>query len=171
MMNDDAEANWGHRNNILDPFHNKVSIGIAYDNDSFYMVQDFEDDYVQWTNLSISQGEATMAGTLSTSETTIRQVDIYFDPCKNLTSNDLTNALYNNSYDAGTFVGSVANSELLLMEGIFEPAKSWNQSGEAFQLGFSLNPMFSRYGRGIYTLRLWSSNGECLTNYSVFFPD
>ena len=171
MMNDDAEANWGHRNNILNPFHNKVGIGIAYDNDSFYMVQDFEDDYVQWTNLSISQGEATMGGTFTKSGFTIKQVDVYFDAPKNLSSTDLENTPYNSSYDAGTFVGSVADSELLLTSGIFVPARAWNQSGETFQISFSLEPLFSRSGMGIYTLRLWCDNGECLTNYSVFFPD
>lgn len=171
MMNDDAEANWGHRNNILNPFHNKVSIGIAYDNESFYMVQDFEDDYTQWTNLSVSQVEATLAGTFTKSGFTIKQVDIYFDAPKNLTSTDLESTPYNSSYDAGTFVGSVADSELLLTSGIFVPAQTWKQSAETFQISFSLEPLFSRSGTGIYTLRLWCDNGECLTNYSVFFPD
>lgn len=31
MMYKDWMWDWGHRDNILDPFHNKVSIGIAYD--------------------------------------------------------------------------------------------------------------------------------------------
>jgi hypothetical protein len=108
MMNDDAEANWGHRNNILNPFHDAVSIGIAYDNSSFYMVQDFEDNYLQWTNLSASQGEVTMAGIFTTTKLTIKQVDVYFDTYKNLTSTDLEGAPYNGSYDAGTLAGSVA---------------------------------------------------------------
>ena len=41
MMNDDAASNWGHKDNILDPTHNKVSIGIAYDGSNIYGVQDF----------------------------------------------------------------------------------------------------------------------------------
>ena len=42
MMYDDAHANWGHHDNILNPHHKSVSIGIAYDNQRLVMVQDFE---------------------------------------------------------------------------------------------------------------------------------
>lgn len=42
MMYDDASSNWGHRDNILNPDHHSVSIGIAYDNQRFVMVQDFQ---------------------------------------------------------------------------------------------------------------------------------
>jgi len=41
MVYDDADSNWGHKNNILTPFHNKVSIGIAYNDNYLYLVQDF----------------------------------------------------------------------------------------------------------------------------------
>ncbi len=42
MMYDDASSNWGHRDNILNSDHHSVSIGIAYDNQRFVMVQDFQ---------------------------------------------------------------------------------------------------------------------------------
>jgi hypothetical protein len=45
MMNNDLQCcNNGHRNNILDPRANRVSIGIAYDSSShiIYFVEDFE---------------------------------------------------------------------------------------------------------------------------------
>ncbi len=42
MMFDDAGSNWGHRDNILNPSHRSVSIGIAYDYPRLVMVQDFE---------------------------------------------------------------------------------------------------------------------------------
>jgi len=42
MMFDDAESNWGHRDNILNPQHASVSLGIAYDSERLVMVQDFE---------------------------------------------------------------------------------------------------------------------------------
>ena len=31
MLNDDASSNWGHRDNILNPLHKKVNLGLAYD--------------------------------------------------------------------------------------------------------------------------------------------
>lgn len=42
MMYDDADSNWGHRDNIVDKQWTCVSIGIAYDKYFFVLVQDFE---------------------------------------------------------------------------------------------------------------------------------
>jgi uncharacterized protein YkwD len=42
MMYDDAHANWGHRDNIVNPRHSSVSIGITFDYGKLVMVQDFE---------------------------------------------------------------------------------------------------------------------------------
>lgn len=45
MMNNDADQGNAHRNNILNPNHISVSLGIAYDSDKLILVQDFEDQY------------------------------------------------------------------------------------------------------------------------------
>ena len=42
MMYDDAEWNWGHRDNIIDPRHRSVSIGITFDYGELVIVQNFE---------------------------------------------------------------------------------------------------------------------------------
>ena len=42
MMFEDADSNWGHRDNILGSGHKSVSIGIAYDSERLVIVQDFE---------------------------------------------------------------------------------------------------------------------------------
>ncbi len=42
MMFENEDSNWGHRDNILEPSHASVSIGIAYDSERLVMVQDFE---------------------------------------------------------------------------------------------------------------------------------
>ncbi len=42
MMFDDAHANWGHRDNIINPNHESVSIGISFDSKELVIVQDFE---------------------------------------------------------------------------------------------------------------------------------
>ena len=42
MMFDDAHADWGHRDNILDPRHTHVSIGVAYTDYTLAFVQNFE---------------------------------------------------------------------------------------------------------------------------------
>lgn len=42
MIYDDAHADWGHRDNILDPSHQYVNIGIAIDQTYFVLVHHFE---------------------------------------------------------------------------------------------------------------------------------
>ena len=42
MVYDDAESDWGHRDNILNPGHRKVNIGIAYVDHFLAFVQHFE---------------------------------------------------------------------------------------------------------------------------------
>jgi hypothetical protein len=42
MVYDDASSNWGHRDNILNPAHRQVNIGIAYTDRFLALVQHFE---------------------------------------------------------------------------------------------------------------------------------
>ncbi len=46
MTYDDASDNWLHRDNILDSHHTHVSLGIAHDEFSLYLVQNFENNYL-----------------------------------------------------------------------------------------------------------------------------
>ena len=41
----------GHRRNILDPWHKKVNIGLAWDRYNTVMYQHFEGDYVEYQNM------------------------------------------------------------------------------------------------------------------------
>lgn len=55
----------GHRRNILDPWHHSVSLGIACDDVSCALVQQFEGDYVDYDVLpSIQSGALAVAGEL-----------------------------------------------------------------------------------------------------------
>ena len=63
-----AMAGWmrsaGHRSNILDPWHKKVNIGIAYDRYNAPMYQHFEGDYVEYDRMpAISNGILSLSGT------------------------------------------------------------------------------------------------------------
>jgi len=44
MMYDDADSDWGHRDNIISRDHTHVNFGIAYDEDDLYFVQHFENN-------------------------------------------------------------------------------------------------------------------------------
>src|SRR5690348_6337980 len=68
MYNDSACCNNGHRDNILDPNHNQVSIGIAYNSSTIYFTEDFIDSYIFWNGNSPSfanGGETYLSGTLA----------------------------------------------------------------------------------------------------------
>ncbi len=41
MVYDDAEYDWGHRDNVLNEDYSRVSVGVAYDERRLYLVQDF----------------------------------------------------------------------------------------------------------------------------------
>jgi len=48
MIYNDAESNWGHRDDLLDPCHNYVAIGIAFSEKTFALVINAIDDYILW---------------------------------------------------------------------------------------------------------------------------
>lgn len=67
MFNDSTCCDNGHRENILDPMHTAVSIGIAYNvtAEAVFLVEDFENVYLGFTTLSLSSNTVTLAGNYS----------------------------------------------------------------------------------------------------------
>jgi len=175
MMYDDASSAWGHKHNILTPFHNRVSIGIAFDDHNLYFVEDFENDYVDWSTLTASNGEVVMAGNLEKSGLSIQHVAIYYDNPVSLTAQQLKNPPYSGSYDAGTYVGMALPSGWESVGGITITAGTWFQTGQSFQIGFDLSPAFTVHGKGVYTLCLQSNlentleEDNSLTSYSIWY--
>jgi uncharacterized protein YkwD len=179
MMYNDSASNWGHRDDILDPLHNKVSIGIAYDSNNVYFVEDFENDYVSWSQLSLSNNQVTMAGTLEGQESTsqIQQVAVFYDNPSPLTVDQLNSPPYQDGYDPGTYgaivVPPAPPGHYYSFTGISQQgivADSWNQNGNSFQIGFSLSQAEAVYGKGVYTLYLLigNSTADSLTTYSIW---
>lgn len=80
MMHDDSHANWGHRDNILDPHHTHVSIGIAYDEEKFAYVQNFENNYIDFkVPISVENNRLKMEGEII-DEYQVSQVIIIREP-------------------------------------------------------------------------------------------
>lgn len=48
MIYDDAESFWGHRDSLLDPCNNKVSIAAAWGNDRLYLAVYMVSQWAQW---------------------------------------------------------------------------------------------------------------------------
>ena len=83
MMHDDAHADWGHRDNIIDEGHRAVNIGIAFNNRRVTFVQHFEGGDAE----AVEQPTLAKDGTLMLSiKKNIAGLDIldsiavYYDP-------------------------------------------------------------------------------------------
>lgn len=169
MMYDDADSDWGHRHNILDPFHNRVSIGVSYNNTALCLVQDFEDNYITWSTLTVSNNETIMKGTMTEPNSTIQQIAIHYDNPVPLTVEQLNNPPFQSGYALGTFAGMVLPSGWEASEGVTVTAQKWTQTGQSFELRFNLSEAFASYGEGVYTLLIWTENENHLTTYSVWY--
>ncbi len=75
----------GHRRNILDPWHRKVNVGLAWDRYNLAVVQHFEGDYLEYDPLPlIEDGGLAVSGTVKNGVTLQEDQDlgiqIYYDP-------------------------------------------------------------------------------------------
>ena len=83
MMYDDADSNWGHRDNILDESHRAVNIGVAFDGKRVTFVQHFEGGDVEAIEPPTLVKDGTFSLTLSKNRQGIDiggVVSIYYDP-------------------------------------------------------------------------------------------
>jgi uncharacterized protein YkwD len=168
MMYNDAASGWGHRDNILNPSHNKVSIGIAYDPNNVYFVQDFIDEYVQWSTFSVTQNQVTLIGRL-TRQVALSQVTIFYDRLPlNLTKDQLQKSPYNGAYTQGTFIGMALPPGYTSVTGITITAQTWTQTGTSFQIQFNMASAFNTRGKGVYTIYLQTTSQNVLTTYSIW---
>jgi len=173
MVYDDAGSDLGHRDNILDAFHNRVSIGIAYDDHNVYYVQDFEDNHIEWsTFIDINDhGEVTLSGSFRIHQLSLESINIFYDPPPTNLTSDQLNSSYSGSYSQGTFVGMALPPNYYSVEGITITAQKWMQTDDYFQIRFDLSQAFSAYGKGIYTLYLQSNSNlyHYLTSYCFWY--
>ena len=54
----------GHRLNILDPYHNQLGLGVAYDGSSFCYYEEFINDYLTKSSTKLQNGEVNMLFTI-----------------------------------------------------------------------------------------------------------
>jgi hypothetical protein len=172
MINNDKKCcDDGHRDNILDKFHTHVSLGIAYDNNTFVLVQNFEDNYIQY-NKPITNDNRTLefSGKIlpmnSMGSSKVSLVNIFYDPLP-------TRLMYEEnkdrtSYDQGTFIGGVTPDRSYYAEGKTLLASRWD-SGDSFDLEFDISPIIDK--AGVYTVYVYLENSDSerfpVTSYSV----
>ncbi|MGI0012546.1 MAG: CAP domain-containing protein [Nitrososphaera sp.] len=163
----------GHRDNILDPAHTHVSIGIAYNDYGFFLVQNFEDNLLahktapKYSNGYVMINADTVVGKLYS-------IGIYFDekPTPELYAAHADDTFY----EMGELVAVVAEpadgdwyyeepEDYILIE-----ASSWKGSGNDAEVTFRLDKAFKEYGSGVYTAIVWVEDGEELIpamSYSI----
>ena len=173
MMHDDASSNWGHRDNILQPYHTHVSIGISYDDNFFTMVQNFEDNYLVSENpISITGSHVQINSNLKSGN--LLNIGIFYDP---LPTPELYLRHYNDRYYMiGDYVAIVEppaspNSYYDQPSGYkLIEARKWSTNGNSVFIDFDASSILTN--PGVYTVGVWvNENGKdfLVTNYSIFY--
>jgi uncharacterized protein YkwD len=169
MVYNDAECcNDGHRDNILDPHHTHVSIGIVYDQYYLAFVQNFENNY--GLDVQVANGQVRISGQLLEGE--LEQIGIYYDETPTKAAYEQNKHLL--SYSAGELVSTVVEP---LPPGYYyeKPdgytlieANRWGQ-GDSVNVMFNLAPAVKE--DGVYTLFAVVKDGEDMfdaISYSIF---
>lgn len=190
MYQDSYCCNNGHRDNILNPFHNRVSIGIAFGTTGaalglVFFVEDFENDYIVNSSGSISGSIVTLQG--STQNIMGGSIAIAYDPTPtflNYTDLHPMNCAfispdaeeheppacrYVGAYDPGQIIGTTCS-----WCGTWDnmTMKVWQQDSSSgdFKIVFDISKLQSIYGNGVYTLYLFPAGKYVnpITSLSIF---
>ena len=171
MMYDDAHADWGHRDNILDEGHRAVNIGIAYNKRRVVFVQHFEGGDV------VADGPPSLAsdGTLSFSLSKKRagtdiggEVTIYYDPPPTPMTAAEIDAL--DSYCIGGGASGRCGDSIADVVEPLPPdwyysdlpaqaviADEWVETETSFSFRASVSHLLNR--AGVYTVVVWRDSG------------
>ena len=169
VYNDKECCDNGHRNNILDPRHTDVSIGIVYDDYYLAFVQNFENNY--GLNVEANNSKIAISGTLLDGE--IDHIAIYYDkmPTREIyeQNKDLLSystgelvAMVVKPLPSGYYYKSVQNYNII-------EANQWSLRGHSVNVMFNLADVVDK--DGVYTIFTVVKNGEEMfdvTSYSVF---
>ena len=79
----------GHRLNILDPYHNKLGLGVAYDGSSFCYYEEFINDYLTKSSTKLQNGEVSMLFTIPDQFNLVGISISYDKPFKPMTRKEL----------------------------------------------------------------------------------
>jgi len=173
MYNDSGCCNNGHRDNILDPNHNQVSLGVAYNSTSIYLVEDFIDNYITWFNNtpSVNGTEVNLKGSLNSSYQ-LSSVEVLYDPTVTMMSQAQLNQT--SDYGYGQAIAGVVSSPLDYYPSISTIiADTYYTKGTDFLVAFNVSKIITQYGAGEYTITIWlngtSSNSSFVgSSYTIF---
>ena len=157
ILNDDADSEFFNLNNTLTPYNNKINIGIAWNENCFTYVQNFESDYINWNTYPSFDSEniLTLSGTINVEDFDITDIQVDFDdPPQELSIRDKKHRAEKYYYGdvAGCMLpppeshGECGNVKLL----------SWNVNSDGKVTTFEIKADFSRpieiNDEGVYTV-------------------
>jgi hypothetical protein len=178
MMYDDAMANWGHRDTIINKYYTTVNLGIVYDGKRLALVEQFNGRFADFYSApAISGGNLTLLGKLTYANIQINNISIAYDtPPQTLTNAQLTtDPTYTDGYSLGDRLVTVippapAGQQYSNLPPTAIIADKWeiNSTGQ-FSVQANISSALSK-GPGVYTIVIVALiNGESvnLTNYSI----
>ena len=130
----------GHRRNMLDPWHKKLNVGIAYDRYNVMMFQHFEGDYVVYEKLPTIESDRLIIKGRTINGATQRRirdmsVQIYYDPPPHeLTRGQLTRTY---CYGTGRLVASLREP---LTGGSYYPDNSYTDIHDPCPSPYDVDP-------------------------------
>ncbi len=174
MYNDSICCNNGHRDNILDSNHNQVSVGIAYNSTTVYLVEDFVNNYITWLNDTpgiTKSDEVYLEGRIA-SGYNLSTIEINYDaPVQNMTVSQLDGT---SDYSYGPAIAGIARSPLYHYQSVQTiVADSYYTKGSDFFVAFNMSKLIEGNGAGEYTVSAWlnqtgQSQGFIGSSYTIF---
>lgn len=173
IYNDSQCCNNGHRLNIINPLHNRVSLGLAFNGTTLYFVEEFENYYIDM-NFSVSKSyTVTMTGPLVLPFGRVSQVYVTYDRAPaSETAVQLNSGP--KEYDPGILVGGVlppcSEACTAYASGITVRAEIWQVTSAQVDFTFDLGRFIQVYGNGVYTIYMLTGadTSTALTSISVF---
>ena len=174
MVYDDADSDWGHRDNILDEFHRIVNIGIAANGRRVTFIQHFEGGDVEAVEPPTVAKDGTFTIALSKNVSGLdigRVASIYYDPLPVPMTPAQIDAL--DSYclgggattrcgdpvvrilpspGPGRYYAQLDSNEVV--------AHVWEEDDEFFQVSAKIGTLLTR--AGVYTVVIWRDSGTNL---------
>jgi hypothetical protein len=172
MMYRDQEWQDGHRDNILEKNHNRVSLGIAHGFRrgalGIYLVEDFEDSYIELALPFYSNGQVRLVGK-KTKPINPDSITVFYDKPPILSKDEIFGKL--KAYDTGVCVGGVTplHSRTYFAQGLTVEATKWEQTESSIYIEFSVRQFFQKSGSGVYTIYLTEDDSKLnYTSLSIF---
>lgn len=118
-MYNDAEWNCGHRDNILDPIPDRVSLGVTFDKNYLYLVRDFGDYNFKSFDLKMEGKVIWIELKVKPTEWEPPHIQVhYYPPLRSLAVEDRIKSPYNGTYNGGEYIDVVTSENKYAETGV-----------------------------------------------------